>query len=571
MAGHIHLIRLRGKSRRNVLDSAPRNAYSPGEICPAARPMSDLRPARSSAQPAQTPAGYAPGIHIRRLLMDIRFQKGPASDWRANTAIIFGFKNEPLLERIPALADAAPWITITPARLDFRGDKNQVVVMYGHPDIPLPRCIAVGLGDRSKFTLETLRGAVATAMQKCRELKVETCAIPLETFSDIDAEDTVLVEETVLSMLLSLYTYDELKTTQEEPAFSPRWAALLSTAEVFPDDIHAAARRGEAAAKGVTAARTLVNGPANIVTPSYLADKARALGRTYGFSVRVLEAPELAAMGMGAFESVFKGAEEQAKMLVLEHAPKGTENDAPIVFVGKGVTFDTGGISIKPSASMHEMKGDMAGAAAVLGLFEALGNSDIPRRVVGIAPCTENMPDGRATRPGDVVKTLSGKTVEIINTDAEGRLILCDALTWAQKEYTPAAIIDLATLTGACVVALGTEVAAVFATDDALTRQVTQTGERVGDRFWPLPLWDLYFEPLKSEVADMMNVGGREGGAINAALFLKQFIGEGVRWAHLDIAGPAYKSKKTPLSVPGGTGFGVRTMLEIVRSGIAGA
>lgn len=501
--------------------------------------------------------------------MDIRFQQAPTSEWRANTAIVFGFKDETLLDHIPAFADAVPWITITPARNDFRGEKNQVVVMYGHPEIPLPRCIAVGLGERSKFTLEILRNAVATAMQKCRELKVDTCAIPLEVFNDMDAANPVLVEETVVAMLLSLYTYDELKSTQEEPAHSPRWAALLSTDENFPDDIHAAARRGEAAALGVMATRTLVNGPANIVTPAYLVEKAEAMGRKYGFKVRSINGPDLAAMGMGAFESVFKGAEEQAKLLIMEYTPKGTENDAPLVFVGKGVTFDTGGISLKPSASMHEMKCDMAGAGAVIGLFEALGNSDIQRRVVGIAPCTENMPDGRATRPGDVVKTLSGKTVEVINTDAEGRLILCDALTWAQQEYTPAAIIDLATLTGACVVALGTEVAAVFATDGALAKQVQDTGSRVGDKFWPMPLWDMYFEPLKSEVADMMNVGGREGGAINAALFLKQFIKNGVRWAHLDIAGPAYKSKKSPLAVAGGTGFAVRTLLEIVRDGLA--
>lgn len=501
--------------------------------------------------------------------MDIRFQQAPAADWRANTAIVFGFKDENLIEQIPAFADAAPWVTITPARHDFRGDKNQVVVMYGHPEIPLPRCIAVGLGDRAKFTLDILRGAVATAMQKCRELKVDTCALDLEIFSKIDELDTVLVEESVAAALLSLYTYDSLKTTMDEPAHSPRWMALLSTETNFPDDLHAAARRGEAAALGVMATRDLVNGPANIVTPAHLVEKAEAMGRKYGFKVRAINGPELAEMGMGAFESVFKGAEEQAKLLVMEYAPKGTENDAPIVFVGKGVTFDTGGISLKPSAAMHEMKSDMAGAAAVIGLFEALGNSDIKRHVVGIAPCTENMPDGRATRPGDVVKTLSGKTVEVINTDAEGRLILCDALTWAQNEYKPAAIFDLATLTGACVVALGTEVAAVFATDEALSKQVQDLGGRVGDRFWPMPLWDLYFEPLKSDVADMMNVGGREGGAINAALFLKQFIGEGVRWAHLDIAGPAYKSKKSPLSVPGGTGFAVRTLLEIVRNGVA--
>ncbi|SIN94610.1 leucyl aminopeptidase [Halodesulfovibrio marinisediminis] len=494
--------------------------------------------------------------------MDLRFQPAPAAEWQANAVLLFNFKDEAVTESIPNLSDTIPWITITPAIQDAKGEKNQVTVAYGHPSIALPRAIIVGLGERKAFTLEVLREAVKTAALKCRELKIDTCAIPVETFDTIEEENAVLVEEAVASALIALHTYDELKTTMKEPAHSPRWMTLLSTEEYFPDNIHAAARRGEAAAAGVNYTRDLVNAPANIITPTALAVKAEELGKKYHFKRTILGRKEIIEAGMGAFMSVAAGSDAEPKFIVLEHAPKGTENDDPIVFVGKGVTFDTGGISIKPSLGMHEMKSDMGGAAAIFGLFEALGNSDIERRVIGITPCTDNMPSSTATHPGDVVTSLNGKTIEVINTDAEGRLILIDALTYAQKEYKPAAVINLATLTGACVVALGTHAAAVFATDEELSKAISDTGTRVGDKYWPMPLWDCYFESLKSDIADMKNVGSREGGAVTAALFLKQFIEEDTRWAHLDIAGTAYNAKG------GASGFGVRTLLELVRKGV---
>lgn len=494
--------------------------------------------------------------------MDLRFQQAPAAEWQANTVLLFNFKDEPITESIPNLRDSIPWITITPAIQDAKGEKNQVVVAYGHPSVPMPRAVIVGLGERKKFKLEVLRDAVKTAVLKCRELKTDTCAIPVETLDTIEEENAVLIEEAVASALISLHTYDELKTTQKEPAHTPRWMGLLSTEDNFPDDLHAAARRGEAAAAGVNYTRDLVNAPANIITPAALAEKAEQLGKKYNFKRTILGREEIIEAGMGAFMSVAAGSDAEPKFIVLEHAPKGTEKDDPIVVVGKGVTFDTGGISLKPSLGMQDMKCDMGGAGAVFGLFEALGNSDIERRVIGITPCTDNMPSSTATHPGDVVTSLNGKTIEVINTDAEGRLILVDALTYAQKEYKPAAIIDLATLTGACIVALGQHAAAVFSNDDELSKEINATGDQVGDLYWPMPMWDSYFETLKSDVADMKNVGSREGGSIHAALFLKQFIEEDVRWAHLDIAGPAYNAKG------GATGFGVRTLLELVRKGV---
>ncbi|MCG8530881.1 MAG: leucyl aminopeptidase [Desulfovibrionales bacterium] len=494
--------------------------------------------------------------------MDIRFQPAPAADWQANTVILFNFKGEKLTDSISTLNETIPWITITPALQDVHGKKNAVTVAYGHPSIALPRAIIVGLGKREKFDLDVLRGAMKAAILKCREVKADTCAIPLETLDAIDMDNEILVEEAIASALISLHSYDELKTTQKEPEHSPRWLALLSNDEYFPDNIHAAARRGEAAAHGVNFARDLVDAPANIITPAALADKAEQLGKKYHFKRTILGRKEILAQGMGALMSVAAGSANEPKFIVMEHAPEGTEHDDPIVFVGKGVTFDTGGISLKPSLNMQEMKSDMGGAAAIFGLFEALGQSDINRRVIGITPCTDNMPSATATRPGDVVKSLDGKTIEVINTDAEGRLILVDALTYAQKEYNPVAVINLATLTGACVVALGVHCAGLFGNDDKLADEIIAAGKTAGDKYWPMPTWDCYFETLKSEVADMKNVGNREGGAIHAALFLKQFIKKDTRWAHLDIAGTAYKTKE------GATGFGVRTLLELVRKGI---
>lgn len=521
--------------------------------------------------------------------MDIRFQVGGPAQWRADAVIVFLFEGEALADGAPELLEAAPWLGIAPAVRDFRGKKDEVAVFHGHPDLAVPRVLAAGLGKREAFAATApagLRAAAGAALRRCRELKIETVAVDAVALARVAATgDGVQAwspfEEAVCGALLGLYRYDRFKTngngngggnagseTGEDARFEPRWLALLCAEASVPDDLHAAARRGEAAAAGVALARDLVNGPPNFVTPGHLAEQAEAIAKKYGMKARSLGRAELADMGMGAFASVFRGAEEEPRLVVIEHAPKGTEDQKPLVLVGKGITFDTGGISLKPAAKMHEMKGDMAGAAAILGMFEALGRSDVPRRVVGVMPCTENMPDGRATRPGDIVTTLSGKTVEILNTDAEGRLVLCDALTWAQREYAPEVVVDLATLTGACVVALGTDVAAVFANDDDLSGRIRGVGDVVGDRFWPLPLWDMYFENLKSDVADMANVGPREGGAVNAALFLKQFVDKGVRWAHLDIAGPAYTAKKSSTCPGGGTGFAVRTLLELARGGV---
>ncbi len=282
----------------------------------------------------------------------------------------------------------------------------------------------------------------------------------------------------------------------------------------------------------------------------------------------MLDEEALAAEGMGALLAVGQGSARPPRLVALEHAPKGHEQDKPLILVGKGITFDSGGISLKPAANMQQMKCDMTGAAAVLAAIAALAEEDAPRRVIGLLACAENMPGGTATRPGDVVRAASGDTVEITNTDAEGRLALCDALAYAQKQWTPAAIIDMATLTGACAVALGTELAGLFCDDEDLAERISAAGGVGGENYWRLPLWQPYAEQLKSEVADICHTGPREGGAINAALFLRHFVREGVRWAHLDIAGVDWNAKKTPLCPVGASGFGARTLLELARGGV---
>ena len=288
-------------------------------------------------------------------------------------------------------------------------------------------------------------------------------------------------------------------------------------------------------------AKDLGNLPGNVCTPTYLADQARALAKEHSLSVQVLERQDMEKLGMGSFLSVAKGSDEPPKFIILQHKG-GSKKDKPVVLVGKGITFDSGGISLKPGADMDEMKYDMSGAASVLGALKAAAMLSLPLNVVGLIPTCENLPSGRANKPGDIVTSMSGQTIEILNTDAEGRLILCDALTYAER-YEPAAVVDIATLTGACVIALGHVATGVMANNDALARELIHAGETAYDRCWQLPLWDDYQEQLKSNFADMANIGGRPAGTITAACFLSRFTKK-YDWAHLDIAGTAWKSGK---------------------------
>jgi leucyl aminopeptidase len=305
------------------------------------------------------------------------------------------------------------------------------------------------------------------------------------------------------------------------------------------EQARAALREAAATADGVALARTLGNLPPNICTPSHLADEARKLARQFRLGLEVLERRDMERLGMGALLSVTRGSHQPPKLIVLRYAG-GAKTAPPLVLVGKGITFDTGGISLKPAGEMDEMKYDMSGAGSVLGTLRALAGMKAPVNVIGVVPACENMPGGQASRPGDVVKTMSGQTVEILNTDAEGRLILCDALTYAER-FKPDAVVDIATLTGACVIALGHVASGLFANDEKLADALRAAGEDAWDRVWPMPLWEDYQEQLRSNFADMANIGGRPAGSVTAACYLARFTKK-LRWAHLDIAGTAWKS-----------------------------
>jgi leucyl aminopeptidase len=491
----------------------------------------------------------------------IEFQTGPMAGWQADAVIFFAFEDED--KPLPGLAK---WLeqtqTLSGERLlaDLKGKQGRTVMGYA-PETA-PRLVLVGLGPRDKFDLNRLREAAATAVRVCREVGAAVAGLPLAALQDLGEDGTRFAEEAVVGTLLGLYEFRPYKTEDKKP---PRLDALLLLCEEEPAaEVRQASERAQAVVSGVCLARDLINEPSNTATPSYMADVARDMGARYGFQVTVLEQEEIVAQGMGAFAAVFQGSDEPARLAIIDTGPVAARQEKPLVFVGKGVTFDTGGISLKPSLGMGDMKGDMGGAAAVLGCLEALGRQKSTERVVGVLPLTDNVPGSRAIKPGDIVTALSGKTVEIINTDAEGRLLLIDALTYARR-FDPLAMVDLATLTGACVVALGPKVAGAFGNRDQFVRRIHEIGLEAGDRIWPMPLWDFYLEDMKSNFADIKNTGPREGGAINAAIFLNEFVPEEIPWVHIDIAGPSFGDKKTPLCPPGGTGFGVRTLLELVR------
>lgn len=508
--------------------------------------------------------------------MELYVKKGYSLMRDIDCAILFSFSDLPVEKLCPKMLTRIKMSADTPGLDQFNGKKKQKIRLYGHSSSPVRNLLLCGLGKSADFSLKTLRQAASAAFRHCREDDMAAMLLPVEAVQTLaDAcgigADTLL-KELVVCAHLSLYrseAYQTEKDEDEESAKKNDSLTILFPGKDIPGALNDAATAGDAEARGMIFARDLINGPANIITPEYLAGEAQKVAAKNNCKCTVLDQDDMAEQGFGALLAVGQGAVHTPRFVILEYAAPGKENDKPLVLVGKGVTFDSGGVSIKPSANMHEMKGDMAGAAAVLGFFDAIGNlpdkQNLPR-VIGILCCAENMPDGKALRPGDIITTLSGKTVEVHNTDAEGRMVLCDGLTYAQKHLDPAAVIDIATLTGACVVALGDYGSGLFTGDAQLRDLILAAADRTGDLFWPLPLWDEYDESLKSNVADFTNTGPRAGGAVNAALFLRRFINKPTRWAHLDIAGPGYVVKKTDLSPPGGTGVGVRIFCDLARN-----
>ncbi len=416
---------------------------------------------------------------------------------------------------------------------DFAFKAGQTLYAHRVAGAKAPRVLFAFVADA---TPKALRRALALALAQVKSGGAKQLAVALVG----EARWTPAhAEALVAAVSEAVYLYRETKPSA--PAAPPLAKVILLCSKAEAAVLEAGLKRGQAIAAGTALARECANRPANHCTPSHLAAQARKLGRDHGLKVEVLERKDCEKLGMGSFLAVARGSEESPKFIVARWLGAG-KADAPLVLVGKGITFDTGGISIKPAAEMDEMKFDMGGAASVLGTLRAVAEMKVKVNLIGIIPACENMPSGRAVKPGDVVTSLSGQTIEILNTDAEGRLILCDALTYAER-FKPAAVVDIATLTGACVIALGHHRSGLFSTDDALATELLDAGELAQDPAWRMPLDEEYDEALKSNFADVANVGPRAGGSITAAMFLKRFAAK-LRWAHLDIAGTAWQSGK---------------------------
>jgi leucyl aminopeptidase len=439
---------------------------------------------------------------------------------------------------------------------DLDGRAGTSLLLHALPGTAARRTLLVGLGKAEEFTAKAYSDAIRTAVRTlnggpCSEAVVYLAEEPVKERSRRWAVSTA-----VSVAAEATYRFDRMKSKKDDKRKGLS-KLVVGVVKADPDIDGVGLQRGQALAAGVALAKDLGNLPSNVCTPTYLAKQAQELARRHKLQCEVLEERDMEKLGMGALLAVTKGTREPAKFIVL-HYQGGGRKDKPVALVGKGITFDTGGISIKPAAEMDEMKYDMSGAGSVLGTLEAVARMKLPLNVVGIVPTCENMPGGDAIKPGDIVTSMSGQTIEILNTDAEGRLILCDALTYAER-FEPDAVVDIATLTGACVIALGSVATGLYANDDGLADELLQAGQRSWDRAWRMPLWDDYHEQIKSPFADIANVGGRPAGSVTAACFLAKFAKK-FKWAHMDIAGTAWRSGKEK----GSTGRPVPLLTEFL-------
>lgn len=441
---------------------------------------------------------------------------------------------------------------------EFEGKANEAVLFHTQGKVPAKRIILVGLGKKKDVGLDQIRQALGHAAKRVRQAKAGSFTVAVPSVMPRGASLVEVAQVMVEGAILGSYQFNVYRsepTNKDVAAMS-----VLAQQKAQMRQLGEGIRRGVATAEATVFVRDLCNHPSNVMTPTKIANEAKAIAKKTGVSVKILEQKDMEELGMGALLGVAKGSHEPPKFIILQYHGSKKKDDRPVVLVGKTITFDTGGISLKPAENMEQMKADMTGGAEVLATMRAAARLKLPLNVIGILPAAENMPGGRAMRPGDVVKTLSGKTVEVQNTDAEGRLILSDGLAYATR-FKPAALIDIATLTGACVVALGQFAIGMFGTDARLKESVRKAGLRAGERVWEMPLWDEYFEQLRSDVADMRNIGGRGGGMITAALFLSKFVGD-CPWVHLDIASTDWSERERAYIPKGPTGIGTRLLIQ---------
>jgi len=496
--------------------------------------------------------------------MEFKIKSGDIAKQKTPCLILGVFDNNKLSGPADAVDKASDGhLSAILRKGDLSGDVGRTLILYQLPNIASERVLLVGCGKRKEFGRESYIKALSAAVEALNTSRTTqaACALTLLTPEGMDLYRTV--RETVTASEDKIYRYDATKTDKKPPQHPLKrldlWVAKKQDIKVAEK----ALRHGVAIAAGVTLAKELANRPGNICTPTYLAETAKGLGNDYPtLRVEVLEEDDMEALGMGSLLSVSRGSRQPAKLIIMEHRG-GKPGAKPIVLVGKGLTFDAGGISLKPSQDMDEMKFDMCGGASVFGAMRAALELDLPVNLIGVVPASENLPDGDANKPGDIVTSMSGQTIEVLNTDAEGRLILCDALTFVER-FDPAVVIDMATLTGAVIIALGRHPSGLFTKDDKLAAEIIEAGSESGDRAWRLPLWDDYQQQLDSNFADIANIGGRDGGSITAACFLSRFTKK-YPWAHLDIAGVANKTAKEK----GGTGRPVPLLTQflLTRSG----
>ena len=423
-------------------------------------------------------------------------------------------------------------------RGDMSGALGKSLLLPVHSGIPAERILLVGLGKEKEFRDKEFISALRSSFKALNETGAEEAVLTLTSLTVKKRSVVWKIRHAALVASESTYRFDQFRSKKESARRLTEIGLMVDRKADVPL-AKKALYEGQAIAEGVALARDLGNLPANVCTPTYLADQVVSLGAELGFETTILDRAEMTELGMASLLSVSNGSHEPPKLIVAQYKGGGAK-DKPVVLVGKGITFDSGGISLKPGEGMDEMKYDMCGAASVIGAMVACARMQLPINLNIVVPATENMPSGTATRPGDIIRSMSGQTIEILNTDAEGRLILCDALTYAER-FAPDVVVDVATLTGSCVMALGHVASGLFSNDEALARDLLDAGDESNDRAWQMPLWEDYQEQLKSNFADMANIGGRPAGSVTAACFLSRFAKK-FDWAHLDIAGTAWKS-----------------------------
>ena len=475
--------------------------------------------------------------------MEFSIKQGSPEKLRSGCVVVGVFDGGKLSDAAQLLDKLSQhYISDIVARGDMTGKAATTLLLHNVPNVASERVLLLGLGKRTELDARQYLDCVRAAMRAIKATNAKDAVLYLAEIPVKERDSAWCIKHAVLAAYDTTYRFDRLKSKAEADTKTLRKIQFCLLSEKSSATLASSLMQATAIAHGMVLTKDLGNLPGNYCTPSYLAAQALTLSKAHkSIKTTILEEKDMKKLGMGSLLSVTQGSSEPAKLITLEYHGA-NKQQKPIVLVGKGVTFDSGGISLKPGAEMDEMKYDMCGAASVLGTVQAIAEMGLKLNVVGIIPACENMPSGNAIKPGDVVTSMSGQTIEILNTDAEGRLILCDALTYAAK-FNPDTVIDIATLTGACIIALGYVASGLYSNQDKLAQELLAAGEQTQDRAWHMPLWDEYQPQLDSNFADMQNIGGRAGGSITAACFLSRFTKE-YRWAHLDIAGTAWKSGK---------------------------